>query len=145
MTEKFEVNGEQLLNKLRSLELPAEDFAIFGSGPMYPRGIKELGHDIDIVARGNAWEKALTYAEPNFTWKDSGAKAMSLFEGQIEIFDGWGPGKWDVNELIDSADIFDGIRYVNLDNLIKWKKEMGRTKDLEHIKLIEEYLKSNKK
>lgn len=140
MTEKFEVNGEQLLNKLRSLELPAEDFAIFGSGPMYPRGIKELGHDIDVVARGNAWVKALTNAKPNFTWESSGAQALSLSDGQIEIFNGWGPGVWNVDDLFDTADIFDGIRYVNLENLIKWKKEMGRPKDLEHIKLIEEYI-----
>lgn len=139
-----EITGKELLDKLNSLNLPTDDFVIFGSGPMYPRGIKELGHDIDIVARGKAWEKAQTYAKPELAWKDSGALGVSLFDGQIEISNGWGPGVWDINQLIDTADIFDSIRYVNLDNLIKWKKEMGRPKDLEHIQLIEKYLEAHK-
>lgn len=136
-----ETTGAELLEKLKALDLPANDFAIFGSGPMYPIGIKELGHDIDLIARGEAWQKATILNKPvqTQTWE---CLAVSLFDDQIEIFNGWGPGKWNIDELIDSADIFDGIRYVNLDNLIKWKKEMGRPKDLEHLKLIEEYLKN---
>jgi predicted nucleotidyltransferase len=50
--------SEKLLSLLKSLKLPTEDFAVFGSGPMYAHGIKELGHDLDLIARGVAWEKA---------------------------------------------------------------------------------------
>lgn len=136
-----ETTGAELIEKLKSVDLPTNDFAIFGSGPMYPIGIKELGHDIDLIARGEAWRKAITLNEPVKT-KTWGCLVVSLFDDQIEIFNGWGPGNWNIDELIDAADIFGGIRYVNLDNLIKWKKEMGRPKDFEHLKLIEEYLKN---
>ena len=127
-------NSNQLLTKLKSLNLLADDFAIFGSGAMYPRGLKELNHDIDVIARGKAWKKALTLAKPEVSWEDSGALGISLFDGQIEISNGWGPGKWNIDELIDTADIFGGVRYVSLENTLKWKKEMSRPKDLEHIK-----------
>lgn len=138
-----EITGAELIQKLRSLELPTDDFAIFGSGPMYPRGIKDLGHDIDLVARGKAWEKALTYSNSEPTKLNNNNLVITLFDGQIEIFNGWAPGTWDIDNLIDTADIFEGLRYVNLDNLLKWKREMGRPKDFEHIKLIETYLKNN--
>ncbi|MEP7103872.1 MAG: hypothetical protein ABI721_04155 [Candidatus Dojkabacteria bacterium] len=136
------ITGEKLLESLKELNLPSEDFAVFGSGPMYPRGIKDLGHDLDIVARGTAWEKALELGTPEKPSQGDG-KVIELNEGSIEIFNSWVPGYWDIDELIDSADIFDSIRYVNLENLIKWKKAMGRPKDFEHIELIEKYLENN--
>lgn len=135
------ITGKELLKKLKSLNLPSEDYAIFGSGPMYPRGIKELGHDIDLVAKGKAWEIATTLGKVELTTSGLN-KVVVLLDGEIEIFNGWWPGEWNIDDLIDTADIFDGIRYVNLQNLLKWKKVMGRPKDFEHIKLVEEYLKN---
>jgi hypothetical protein len=132
----------ELLNKLKSLNLPTNDYAVFGSGPMYPRGIKELSHDIDIVARGVAWESAAKLAQPVKT--STGLNlVVELFNGEIEIFNGWMPGEWDIDELIDTAEMFDGIPYVTIDNVVKWKKIKNREKDIEHIRLIEEYLKNN--
>ncbi len=59
----------------------------------------------------------------------------------IEIYGDWFPGEWSVDELIDTADIVDGIRFVNLASVIEWKKRMGREKDLNDLILIEEYQK----
>src|SRR5690606_16424086 len=107
-----------------------------------PRGIKELNSDIDLIARGEAWERAKTLN--NAEIKPSGTGyVVKLFDGAIEIFSSWTSEDWDINELIDTADEFDGIKYVTLDNVIKWKKQMAREKDFEHIRLIEEYLKEN--
>jgi len=43
--------------------------------------------------------------------------------------------------MIKEADVIDGIRYVNLETMIKYKKKMGREKDFKDIKLIKNYLK----
>jgi hypothetical protein len=43
--------------KLRALNLPTADYAIFGSGPLAVRGLIEEMHDLDVVARGTAWEQ----------------------------------------------------------------------------------------
>lgn len=131
-----------ILNKLISLDLPTKDYAVFGSGPMFAHGIKDLGHDIDIIARKDAWEKATTLGLVTDAMH-GGHKVVVLFDGEIEIFDGWAPGKWDVDALIDDAEKIDGIKFVSLENVIKWKTIMGREKDAIHIKMIGEYL--NKK
>lgn len=51
---------------------------------------------------------------------------------------------FNVKEVVENADIIDGIRFVNLETTIKWKRRMGREKDLEDIRLIEEYLKGTR-
>lgn len=142
MAEKFSIEEREksieLLDKLKSLELPPEDFAIFGGGPLYPIGVKPLGHDIDLVARGAAWEKARSLG--NIKMAEEGNLMIALFNDEIEIFNEWIPGKWDIDELIDTADVYDGIRFVNLQNVIKYKRERGRPKDLEHLRMLEDYL-----
>lgn len=43
---------EQLLEKLKRLNLPSEQYAIFGSGPMAVRDLKEA-NDIDLIVTQN--------------------------------------------------------------------------------------------
>ena len=132
------LRSNQLLGKLNSLGLSADDYAVFGSGPMFAHGIKDLGHDPDIIARGNAWRQACSTSSPQTAI--FGGLVVNLFNGEIEIFDSWAPGDWDVNDLIDTAEIIEGIRFVTLENVVKWKRLMGREKDQIHIKMIEDYL-----
>ena len=127
------LKSNPLISRLLELELPPDDFAVFGSGPLMARGWRE-SRDLDIVARGAAWEKAKNVGVESFTADG----AVKYVVGPIEIFDSWAPGQWDVNELINSAEVIDGVRFASLENVIKWKRLMGRPKDLEDIKLIEE-------
>lgn len=128
-----------LLNKLKSLDLPVKDFAIFGSGPMVVHGLKEFDHDIDVIARGEAWKKTMTLGEvEQAPMRDH---RVVLFEGKIEIFDGWAPGEWDVDELIDTAEYFDGLPYVKLEYVLEQKKRLGRVKDIKHAELIRDHIK----
>ncbi len=53
----------ELLTRVAGLELPAQDFAIFGSGPLLVRGVIDSANDIDIICRGAAWDKALTIGD----------------------------------------------------------------------------------
>lgn len=132
------LNDNKLIRELRSSGLSADDYAVFGSGPMFAQGIKDMGHDLDVIARGNAWRQACSISSPQNAIL--GGLVVNLFDGQIEIFDSWAPGDWDVNDLIDTSEIIDGIRVVTLENVMKWKRLMGREKDQIHIKMIEEYL-----
>lgn len=45
-----------------------------------------------------------------------------------------------VEETIKSADIIDGIRFLNLELLKKFKQKLGREKDLKDIETIDKYL-----
>jgi hypothetical protein len=132
-----DLKNNPLIAKLLKLELPSDDFAVFGSGPMMAHGLKE-SRDLDLIARGAAWEKALVLGELAKTPK--GDDKVTI--GDIEIFSAWGPGQWDIDALIDGAEIIGGIRFVRLEEVLKWKRLMGRPKDAGHIALIEEHLAS---
>jgi len=125
------------LEELLALNLSSEDFAIFGSGPMVIRGMRE-NDDIDAIAREGAWKK-LADKYPENVKSDK-----EIVIGKLSIFRNWLPWFSDVEELIDSADIIDGVRYVKLENVKKWKEAYGRTKDLEDVKQINKYLDENK-
>lgn len=132
-----DINNHPLIVALRKLGLPPDDFAVFGSGPMMAHGLKEAS-DLDIIARGLAWDLAWTLGDQQRAG-DGGPKAV-FADGKIEVFKTWTPGEWDVNELIDGAEVVDGLRFVTLENVLRWKRLTGRPKDAEHIKLIENYL-----
>lgn len=127
------------LDALRQLNLPEKDFAIFGGGPMWAHGLRDKLNDLDVVARGDAWLMVTKLGTPQPTEIKVG-QVVELDRGNIEVFNAWGPGTWDVHDLIDTAEIIDGIRFVKLSNVLKWKKLMGRPKDIDHVKLIEQYM-----
>ena len=132
--------GDPLFDELKNINMPADDYAVFGSGPLWVRGIRQ-GKDIDILARGKAWQKAVEGGAHDFTKTTNKLKCV-FADGKIEVFDHWYPGEWNVNELIDTADIVGGVRFVKLEHVLEWKRRMAREKDLEDIKLTEEYLKT---
>ncbi len=52
----------------------------------------------------------------------------------------WGAG-WDTPVLIENAEIIDGLAFVRLEEVLKWKKSRNKEKDQKDIELIENYLK----
>lgn len=137
----MKLKDNPLFAKLISLDLPKDDYAVFGSGPLYAHGLREEIHDIDMIARGEAWKKALTLGEVGVP-KSGDGRVVVIGEDEIEVLDKWGPGEWDTDELIDTAEEIEGIRFVTLATVLKWKKMLMRPKDLVDIERIEKYLES---
>lgn len=127
-----------LLKRVARLELPLGDFAIFGSGPLLVRGIIEATNDIDIICRGPAWEKAVSIGEKVFL-PDYDVEIVSIDEGAITLGRSWGIGEFDTNELIDSAEVIDGLPFVKIKYVVDYKRIAGRTKDLQHLELIKQH------
>jgi len=48
----------------------------------------------------------------------------------------------EIEEIFASADIFEGIKFVNLAMTVEQKKKWGREKDFKDIELIEKYIKA---
>ncbi|MDO8669617.1 MAG: hypothetical protein Q7K65_04965, partial [Candidatus Buchananbacteria bacterium] len=121
------------LDELKKLNLPQNSFAIFGSGPMAIRNMREIT-DLDLIVKPDLWQRLKEkYSKHLVPRKNTG----ELRIGHISIFQNWLPWFDDVNALIDKADLIDGIRYVKLENVISWKKQMARKKDLQDIKTIQ--------
>lgn len=128
-----------LLEKVIKLKLPLGEYALFGSAPMFARGLRKEIHDVDIVVTKKLWEAMQNAPGWRLETATSGDPVLRFEE--LELFGGWAPGKWDVDELIRTADMIDGLPFVTLKNVLQWKKAFGREKDLVDVRMIEEYEK----
>ncbi|MDH3538554.1 MAG: hypothetical protein OEP52_01045 [Acidimicrobiia bacterium] len=126
--------GEELFDLVRSLELPVSDYAIFGSGPLIVRGIIEATNDLDIVARGEAWEQVRRVGE--ISTFDDANECVNLFDGRITFGTTWKYGSFDLNVLIDTAEIIDGLPFVLLEHVVTYKQAADRPKDRAHLEKL---------
>ena len=128
-----------LFGKLRALGLPTADYAVFGSGPLAVRDLLEEVHDLDVVARGAAWKQAKGLGGARTA--PEGDPVVWLEGGAIEIFGGW--LGWDIDALIDNAEIIDGLPFARLEDVLAFKLSHGRPQDVAHARLIEEHLRGS--
>jgi hypothetical protein len=130
--------SRELFQKIRDFNFPVGQFAVFGSGPMCIRGLREC-RDIDIILT----EKLFARLQNDPQWE---AKRLHdgndyLAHDEIELYKDWGPGEWDVGKLIREAEMIEGLPFVRLDEVIAWKTILGREKDIKDLQLINSYLR----
>ena len=133
------LSDHRLFRLLDKLALPPSDYVVTGSGPLLAHGLKANIHDLDLIARGEAWAIAEELGKVRPARSATGLR-VALFDGDIEIFDHWIGGLNDVDALIDSAEVIDGVPFMSLADTLRWKRELGRAKDLADIQLIERNL-----
>lgn len=126
-----------IFDALRLLRLDDGDFAVFGSGPLLARGIIETVADLDVIARGAAWQRAVSVGR--LIELPEGVSVVSCNDGAITIGTTWAYGAVNVDHLIDTADMIDGLPFVRLEHVIAYKRLAGRRKDLDHLDRIAEY------
>ena len=140
MQEELKEQNKALFDEVRSLDLPRGQFALFGSTPMGIRGLKAC-NDIDMVVS----EELFAELKEGGQWKVKifeGDGKEYIVKGNCEAFQEWGPGDWNMQELIESAEIIEGLPFVTLENLLRWKKLNGREKDLRDVITIEQFLEA---
>lgn len=125
----------ELFDRLRALQLPAGDFVVFGSGPLVVRGCIEASNDLDVVCRGQAWEAVCAVSSPEPSpW---GVDLVSLDDGRLTFGTRWAIGDVDTDQLIDTAEMIDGLPFALLEHVIAYKRLSGRPKDREHLAALE--------
>ncbi|RSM72174.1 hypothetical protein DMB66_06120 [Actinoplanes sp. ATCC 53533] len=132
MTSFLEHPGFKLL---LGLGLSPEGFAVAGSGPLFARGWITDPGDVDVIARGATWDQVRELGQVDDA-PFSRVKRVLLFDGQIEVLDGWFPEIWDVDGLIDDSDVIEGVRFVRLAVIAQTKKLLRRPRDELHLKVL---------
>jgi len=127
-----------LFDRVKSLNLPASDFAIFGSGPLIVRGIIPASNDLDIICRGQAWEKVKAIGELEYLSKYD-VTVVTMCGGRLTFGTKWAIGEFDIDELIDGAEEIDGLPFVRLEHVTNYKRISKRPKDLRHIEALKAY------
>jgi len=124
--------------RVKDLGLPLDQLIVIGSGILNQLGIRQSA-DIDVatnrealeeIARSDDWVRKLDKNQRQYLVK---------CDGSVEIWDGWEiDGRVvEYDELLDYAVEYDGVKFVNLDFLRRWKSWRGREKDIQDMRLID--------
>jgi hypothetical protein len=132
---EVEYPAELLFDRLRDLDLPPGEYAVFGSGPIAVRGLIDKVRDLDVIVRGETWQQVRVLGVVVMKGDD---ETVDLGNG-LTFGRSWGYGTFDIEELIDDAEIIEGLPFVELDAVIEFKKIADRPKDREHLRALREF------
>ena len=132
--------NQTFAERVKELGLPLDQIIIIGSGILDQLGIRQSA-DIDVaagravleeIARSSGWVEKLDKNQRQYLVKH---------DGSVEIWDGWEiDGRIvEYDELLGYAVEYDGVKFVNLDFLRRWKNWRGREKDIQDVRLIDEW------
>ena len=132
--------NQTFAERVKELGLPLDQMIIIGSGILDQLGIRQSA-DIDVatnrealeeIARSDGWVRKLAKNQRQYLVKH---------DGSVEIWDGWEiDGRIvEYDELLGYAVEYDGVKFVNLDFLRRWKNWRGREKDIQDVRLIDEW------
>ena len=132
--------NQTFAERVKELGLPLDQMIIIGSGILDQLGIRQSA-DIDVatnrevlekIARSGGWAEKLDKNQRQYLVKH---------DGSVEIWDGWEiDGRVvEYDELLDYAVEYDGVKFVSLDFLRRWKNWRGREKDIQDVRLIDEW------
>ena len=137
-------SNSEKFSAFKELDLPLGQYVISGSGPMGIRNIKAIG-DIDIIVTRELWEILSKKYEVG---EESGIRKIVFPGGIIEAFseDTWfsdlkDPKSPNISESIKNAEIIDGLAFDRLENVLFYKRNTAREKDLKDIDIIEKWIR----
>lgn len=131
-----------IFERVRELNLPLGQYVVVGGG-MEAAGIRKA-NDVDIVAKPKLFNELIEQG-----WsicdcekcKESGERVLK--KDDVDVYAEYRCGdkyKANIDEIIANADIIEGLPFLQMSELVKWKTASGRPKDLNDIKLVEDYL-----
>jgi hypothetical protein len=138
-TTPVDLTRHHLIRRLLLLDFDPDDFVIFGSGPLLAHGLRRQVGDLDVVARGAAWRRAGELGVPTIG-PLNGAPMYHFYGGLIEVSKEWVSQDWNVDELIDGADVICGLRFARLEHVLTYKVALQRAKDVADLRVLARYL-----
>ena len=143
-TPSAALSDDRLIRRLVKLvaefDLDRRDLVIFGSGPLLAHGLRSRVRDLDVVARGEAWRRVSQHGFPA-VGTINGAPMAQFWGGLIQFSPGWITQDWDTDDLIDRADIIQGLPFAQLTEVLEYKQRLGRPKDLSDIQALLQLLR----
>lgn len=120
---------QAILNKMRELQYPTNEYWITAGAGLVLHGVKPETKDIDM---GCSSLLAETLIQKGATWHrlEDGTIRIEI-DGSVEMF-----VDWFVDEIIQ----IEGVSVASLDSIRKQKAELNREKDWEDIRLIDQFV-----
>jgi hypothetical protein len=134
------IQNVKFLNLIDKYKLPKNKTLIFGSAVLALHGIRE-NKDLDVMVTEDIFKKlAYNGLFIEGVASTSKEKYYHTKNEKLEVYSSLGRIRTSVDKLIDKADKIDGYLFLSLEDIKKWKKAMGREKDLEDLKLLGEMM-----
>ena len=128
------MNRADVLEKLRTLNWPLEDYWVVAGAAMVLYGLRAETRDIDLGCT-TARADALEAAGVPFRHMDDGSGRWFTLDGEIEVFENW---------LCDRTELVEGAPVISLQGLRQMKAALGREKDRRDIALIDAFLQAHR-
>jgi len=121
---------------LDRLGLPKNKCLLFGSAVMAARGLGS-NRDLDIAVPLSVFTTLAKHPKLKKSYANiSGTISYVTTDGKVEIFPSAWPLKENVAVLLQRADNIGGYKVMHLTDFKRWKKAMGRPKDIQDLKLL---------
>ncbi|MEG0773880.1 hypothetical protein [Clostridium sp.] len=127
------LHKKDIIKILRDMNLPLGEYWITSGAALVIHGVKETTRDIDLGCTTNLVEQYLRKG-CKYIVADDDTKIVEVSD-KIEMLENW---------FVDEIEFIDGLPVGSLESIKKQKSELGREKDINDIKLIDEYIKNKK-
>ena len=137
------INKNMLFEMVAGLNLPADQYAVFGSGVLVAYDLKDQANDIDLIITEALFQQLVS--DPNwqaitYNHGEPGVKHRIL---PIEAFFACviipGCDQAGIERIIAEAVELDGLKFTTLENTLAWKKAFNRPKDRADVVRSEEH------
>jgi len=137
------MNATVVLNHIKSLKFPKNEYIVGSGAAMAVRGIRKT-RDIDMVVSPILFE---TCKHNDWKIKTFPNGVECLHKDVFELFVSVKHGDYNPSfeYLVQQSDEIDGILFLKLTEVLKFKQAYGREKDLRDIELIQQHLSSIQK
>lgn len=132
----------EIFERIKKFNLPVGEYAVFGSSLLDVWGLRRA-QDLDIIVTPELFEKLKKEG-----WEEIQANGFTILRKDeadvttIQQKPTNGDYFPDRLQLIKEAVIIEGLPFVKIEEVIACKTAYNRPKDIEDIKLIKDYLKS---
>lgn len=130
-----------IFSKIKNLDLNPHNVVAVGGTALECYGIRKAA-DIDLLVTSDIYERLKSQGWEEVTKLD-GAKILHKDDFEVGtnfVFRDYQPS---MQKLFETAKMINGVLVIDLVELAKYKQAMGREKDLNDIKLINEFLNQN--
>ena len=128
-----------IIEKLRQLDLPTDEYVVIGGGLLDALGLRPA-NDIDLVVSQALYARLKDTGRYDVTTKNGEER---LEQEALEIWRSWNHGEHEhepnFEALFAESVVVDAIHFVNPQYLIDRKSERGTPKDLADIALLKAY------
>lgn len=112
------------------------EYAIFGSGPMAVRGLRDAT-DIEVIAKREACLRLTATHADKVQPHAGGVSKIQL--GPLTIYDGWPAHVGSVDDLVRRAEVVLGVPFVQLRDVWRWKVTSDRHASWPDVERIDLY------